>query len=289
MSAVRGEVLLGVVTIVAAAGWVFSKKTLEEFPPFSFLALRFFLAAVVLMLVCWPQLKSVCGRDIFRSVLTGILFGITLLVWVSGLAHTSLVGESAFIVSLSVVVVPIVGRVFFSEKIPFMLFLALMPALMGLAMLTLENAFTLEKAQWFFIAATLGFAIHLNLSSHFVHGIPSLANTTVQLFMVSIVSVIAAAAFERWPDSISASSWMWLLLSAIVATSFRFALQNKALQLISPSHASIIFLLEPVWTVLLSIALLGEMLSPSKWVGCLLIFTALLVYRGPAIIGYLKS
>ncbi len=286
MKAVRGELLLGVVTIVAAAGWVFSKKALEGFPPFSFMTLRFALAAIVLMFLCLPQLLALTRRDVIRSVFTGVVFGFTLMLWVVGLANTSLVGESAFIVSLCVVIVPVIGRLLFSEKIPPTLFFALVPAILGLVLLTLENGFRLEKGQWFFIAAAFGFALYLNLSSHVVSGIPAMVNTTIQLCVVSFVAAIFAFLFESWPGDVPVASWWWLIVSAVVATSFRFVLQNKALQTISPTYASIIFLLEPVWTVLLSVGMLDEVLPLSKMVGCCLIFAALLIFRGQAIIRY---
>ncbi|MFL0811037.1 MAG: DMT family transporter [Agarilytica sp.] len=289
MRPLSGEFLFLCVTILAAAGWVFSKLALEGFPPFIFMAIRFSIAALVLMLFCLPQLHSLSLQQLFRCSVTGVLFGLTLMLWVMGLAHTALVGESAFIVSLSVILVPIVGYLVFSEKIPSILFVSLVPAVAGLALLSLENSFNLERGQWFFVLATFGFALHLNMSSHFVAGISSLANTTVQLVMVAIVSTLGALMFETFPEGVGGVSWMWLLLSAVVATSLRFALQNKALLLIAPSHAAIIFLVEPVWTVLAGVLILGEVLPFSKVMGCCFIFAALLVYRSQAIVSYIKS
>lgn len=289
MKSINGELLFLGVTILAAAGWVLSKLALDGFQPFTFMAVRFFIAAVVLALLCLPQLRSLNKNQIARCALTGLLFGSTLMLWVKGLAHTSLIGESAFIISLAVMLVPVFGFFIFSEKIPAILFVSLVPAIAGLALLTLENKFRLEVGQWYFIAATFGFALHLNMSSHFVKGISSLANTTIQLVMVAIVSMVCALMFENFALAVGGVPWMWLVLSAVVATSLRFAMQNKSLQLISPSHAAIIFLVEPVWTALLGVLMLGEVLSASKLAGCGLIFTALLVYRSKAIVAFVRA
>lgn len=285
----RAEMVLVVVTLIASAGWLFSKNALQELPPFSFLAMRFSLAAMVLALFCLPQLRSLNRAQILRSVVTGVVFGVALLVWIIGLQSTSSIGESAFIVSLTVVVVPIFGRFMFGQSIPMILMVALIPALAGLVFLTADNGFVIESGQRYFLIAILGFSLHLNLSSHFVSQVPSLANTTIQLTMVGFIATVAAGVSEAWPATISSMAWVWLVASALIATSFRFALQNYALKFVLPSYASVIMLLEPIWTIVLGVIFLTEELSANKLMGCVLIFTALLVFRLPMILTWLKS
>ena len=74
-----------------------------------------------------------------------------------------------------------------------------------------------------------------------------------------------------------------MFASAIIATSFRFALQNNALRHASPIHASMIMLLEPIWVAILGVFLLQEFWSSSKLLGCALIFSALFLYRAKAL------
>lgn len=287
MKSYRAEYILILVSLVAAAGWLFSKNAIQEFPPYTFIALRFSIAAAVLALFCLPQLFSLTREQVFRSAATGSSLGFTLLLWVIGLQETSSIGESAFIVSLTVIAVPIIGWILFKETIPFILLIALIPALIGLAFLTIDNGFSIELGQLYFLAATAGFALHFNLSSHFASNIPSLASTTIQLTIVGLISAVVAIFIESWPEA-GAIYWGWLLASAVIATSFRFTLLNYSLQLTTPSHAAMILLLEPIWTALLGAWLLGEMLSNNKILGCTLIFIALLVFRAPTIMNEFK-
>ncbi|MFL0797186.1 MAG: DMT family transporter [Cellvibrionaceae bacterium] len=277
----RAEYVLLIVTIVAASGWLFSKKALGEFQPYSFIALRFSLAAAVLALFCLPQLLSLTRNQVFRAATTGSSLGVTLLFWVIGLQETSSIGESSFIVSLTVIAVPIISWILFSEKIPAILPIALIPALIGLAFLTLDNGFAVETGQLYFLIATAGFALHMNLSSHFASDIPSLASTTIQLIVVGIISGAVAVFLESWPNA-GIQSWAWLMASAVIATSFRFTLLNYALKLTTPSHTAMILLLEPIWTAVLGAWLLSEVLSSNKILGCVLIFIALIVFRLPS-------
>lgn len=284
----KGEYLLVVVTLVAAAGWLFSKNALMSFPSYTFLAWRFSIAAVVLAFFCLPQFRTLNLNEAFRSAATGLVLGLTLLLWVEGIQHTASIGEGAFIVSLSVIVVPIVGRIFFGTAIPVTLVFALLPAMAGLAFLSLDNDFGFEIGQWYFLCANLGLALHLNLSSHFVSGISPALNTTIQLTVVAMVAAVAALLHEAWFIPESTSAWLWLLASAVIATSFRFVMQNSALRLVQPSHAAMIFLLEPIWAAVLGVLFLQEVMSTNKIIGCMFIFTALLVYRWPLVMASLQ-
>ncbi len=279
----QAELSLVLVTIIAAIGWVLSKYALQEFAPFTFISLRFLLAGLVLLALAWPQLAVVSWQQVVRSIATGAVMGCSMLIWVLALQRTEYVGVGAFIISLNVVAVPLIGRLLFRQGISPRLMLALLPALMGLAMISLDDGFGLAPAQWLFVAAMLGFAVHLNLSSTFVRNVPSLLLSALQLLTTGVIAGVAALLSEQWQAGITASGWWILVCSALFATSLRFAIQFKVMQKISASHASMIFLFEPVWTATLSAWVLGERMSTAQLVGCGLILAALLIYRLQAI------
>ncbi len=279
----RAELSLVLVTIIAAIGWVLSKYALQEFAPFTFISLRFLLAGLVLLAIAWPQLGSASWRQITRSVATGAVMGCSMLIWVLALQRTEYVGVGAFIISLNAVAVPLIGRLLFRQVISPHLLLALLPALLGLAMISLDEGFGLAPAQGLFVVAMLGFAVHLNLSSTFVRDVPALLLSALQLLTTGVIAGVAALLLEQWQGGISADAWWILVCSALFATSLRFAIQFKVLQKISASHASMIFLFEPVWTAALSALLLAERMSAFQLIGCALILVALLIYRVQAL------
>ena len=284
--------MLVCVTLVAAAGWVFTKNALIEFPPHIFLALRFSLAAFILACLCSAELKSLNKIQFFRAFGTGMLLGLTLLLWVLALDQSESIGEGAFIVSLTVVFVPLIGRLFFGGKLTYSLFFALIPAISGLALISLQptenNAinFNFEQTHLLFLLSTIGFAVHVLLTGKYGQRIPAMPLATIQLAAIGFVALVSAILTESWPPQIHAVSWFWLLCSAVIATSLRFALQTKALIYLNPSNATMIFMLEPVWVAVLGALFLMERMSASQILGCTLIFSALLVYRAPAFFTY---
>ncbi len=273
------ELSLVLVTVIAAIGWVLSKYALEEFAPFTFISLRFLLAGLVLLALAWPQLATVSHQQVLRSIATGAVMGCSMLIWVLALQRTEYVGVGAFIISLNVVAVPLIGRLLFRQVISPQLLLALVPALLGLAMISLDDGFGLAPAQWLFVVSMLGFAVHLNLSSTYVRHVPALLLSALQLLTTGLIAGVAAILSEQWQSGLSATAWWILLGSALFATSLRFAIQNRVLQKISASHASMVFLFEPVWTAILSGLLLGERMTLPQLGGCALILLALLIYR----------
>jgi drug/metabolite transporter (DMT)-like permease len=286
------ELMLVCVTLVAAAGWVFTKSALKEFPPHTFLAIRFFLAASILAFLCGSELKKMTRIQFYRAFGTGMLLGLTLLMWVVALDQSDSIGEGAFIVSLTVVFVPLIGRLFFGDELTISLLLALVPAISGLALLSIEVtegqsfSFSFERSHVYFLLSTIGFAFHVILTNRYGQKIAAMPLATTQLAAIGLVACISAIMTESWPAEIHPVSWFWLLCSAVIATSLRFALQTKALTYLRPSNATMIFMLEPVWVAMLGALFLTERMTENQMLGCTFIFSALIVYRAPAFITF---
>jgi len=266
-----------------------------EFPPYIFLALRFGLAALILLSLSGSQLLKLDRNKFIQSFGTGILLGLTLLVWVLAIKATKSIGEGAFIVSLTVVLVPLISRIFFGEKLGASLIVALLPAVMGLALLSLRLdesgniLWSLDSTHLLFFISTIGFAFHVIYTARYAKSIPVLALTTIQLLAITFVAILAALIFEQWPAELSQVSWLWLLCSAVIATSLRFALQTKSMVHLNPNHAVMIFMLEPVWTSFLGAWFLDESMEAKQLLGCCLIFCALIIYRAPDMLSMLKE
>jgi drug/metabolite transporter (DMT)-like permease len=70
---------------------------------------------------------------------------------------------------------------------------------------------------------------------------------------------------------------MTVVYCAIFPTVFCFTLQNTFQRYVTPTRAGLIYTLDPVWSLLAGLLVLGEHLKPLEWVGCGLIFLAALL------------
>ena len=161
------DLLLLLVTLLAAGGWIFSKEALQGVAPLSFLGIRFLLAGLLLGALCLPQLTRMSRPQWRLSLAMGLLFAVALMCWINGLFQSDHVGEGAFITSLGVVLVPVVATLIFRDTPEGSTWLALPVAVSGLACLSLNNGFRFEQAQVLFMVAAVMFAVHFNSNLYF--------------------------------------------------------------------------------------------------------------------------
>jgi len=303
----KSDLLLVLVTLLAAMGWMFSKEAVLMMPPLMFMAARFLLAGGVLAIIALPSLFRLSQDQILRSIGVGAVFGIAMTCWIMGLFHGDSMGEGAFLTSLGVVIVPIIARIVFGETQPLSTWLAIPIAVSGLALLSLENGFRPDPGQLYFVAAAFIFALYFTLNTRAANQrtvvnkqgktiekkrVPALPLTAMALLTVGTVTLAESAISEPWAPTLAnpqPTLYMWVLASAVIATAGRFLLQTYAQSLSVHSHGVVILVLEPVWVALFAAGWFGETMGPLQLAGCGLIFAALLVNRWNALSRALKG
>lgn len=304
---VKSDLLLVLVTLLAAISWMFSREAVLLMPPLLFMAIRFLLAGALLTPFAWHQLRRLNRQQVLRSLRVGLVFGIAMSLWVTGLHLTDHVGESAFLVSLGVVLVPVIARVVFNEKPPMSTWLALPVAVTGLAFLSLENGYQPEPGQLFFVLAAVIFALFYTLNTRAANAgshvnrqgetiakqrVPALALTTIALLTVALVTGTLSLIREtpQIPQvDFTALLWLWIVASALIGTAGRFLVQTFAQSLSSHSHGVVILVVEPVWVALIAMGWFSETMTAFQLVGCMLIFAALLINRWQVLRQLLKT
>ncbi|MEI8609532.1 DMT family transporter [Enterovibrio sp. Hal110] len=277
----RASLVLLIVTVLAAWGWIFSKEAIQGLPPFGFIGLRFLLASVCLLPFCIGSLKRVDRGDLVRASGVGSLLSGALLFWIFAMSVSTSLGEGAFIMSLSMLIVPLVAWGLFKQTPPRIFWVSMPIAVAGLALLSLGGVgWQLSPSQIWFLLAAVFLAIHFNVNSRYAKRIPTLVLTCVQLFTTGVIASLVSLCVETWPDMIPPAIWVWFTLSVIVATSLRYLLQTFGQKGANAANAAIIMILEPVWTVVLSVVWYHEAMPAHKIAGCSLILLSLLIYRG---------
>ena len=296
--ATQSDLLLVAVTVIAGISWMFSKESIALMPPVLFMGLRFLLAAAFLACIGDRKLRQLTSEHILRSARVGTVFGVAMLFWVLGLAHSPSMGEGAFLVSLGVLLVPVVARVFFAEPVSRSTWLALPVALLGVALLSLAQGFTLRWGQVFYLLSAIGLAVFFTLNTRAatitvrranmrksaaeLSAVDPLALTIIALSAGGMVMLLASLLIE--PGQFTIVQWSpalfgWLLASAIIGTAARFWLQTYAQSLTTQTSGAVMLILEPIWVALFAAVWFLETLSTLQIIGCMVIFLALLINR----------
>ena len=80
--------ILGI-TVVWGSSFIIMKNITEDIPPYAYLALRFLVAAIILIAVFHRQLKSINLRSIWSGSLVGLTLYAGMMLQVTGLKTTS--------------------------------------------------------------------------------------------------------------------------------------------------------------------------------------------------------
>jgi len=268
------ELLLVLITLIWGATFVVVKEALNDASPMPFIALRFILAGALLLVVLAR------GQIDPKAVAPGMVLG--LFLWLgyagqtSGLVYTT-PSKSAFITGFSVILVPLL-MVFWGFRLRAA---SLASAAFGLAGISLlvspsdSTALGVNRGDLLVLLGSVAFAFHIVLVGVYSRRISFLHLAPVQILTVGVLAVVA------WPFSphaflhgsgrlISA-----LLVTAILATAFAFAVQNWAQEFTPPAHTALIFALEPVFAAITSRLVLGEHLGKRVLMGAGLILAGM--------------
>ena len=303
----KADLLMVLVTLLAAVSWIFSKEAVMQMPPLLFMGIRFLMAGALLALVGWRMMRRLTLDQCKRAVMVGLVFGIAMSFWVTGLHRGTHVGEGAFLTSLAVVLVPVIGTLVFRETPPSSTWLALPVAVAGLALLSLEHGFRPEAGQLYFVLAAAIFALYFSMNTQAANTqtlttrdgavqqrekVPVLALTAMVLLTVGVFTGALSLVLEPWAptfERVSLELAGWVVASAVIGTAARFFVQTWAQSLSNHSHGVVILVIEPIWVALFAAAWFGETMSLQQLGGCALIFTALLVNRWGAVRKLLKA
>lgn len=285
--------LMVLVTLLAAAGWLFSKEAIRELPPAAFIGSRFLLAALLLLPLAWLREPQPTRAQIVRAAGCGILLGASLLLWVTAISQSDALGSGAFIMSVATLMAPLAAWGAFRAKPGRHYWLTLPIAIAGLLLLSSSTHWGGDHPEqtgvslslfWFLAAATT-LGIQLAVHRHFAQSIAPTWLTCIQLAMTGLLGTLLSLLTEQWPEGgISHGIWGWFAASVLIATTLRYWLLTHALSKMTTAHAALMMLLEPVWTLILSTLFYSEPLGGAKLAGAGLVLGALVLYQLPLLL-----
>ncbi len=276
----KGEIMLVMMTILAALGWIFSKNAIMRLPTMGFNSMRFGFAALLFLPFAYPQLKKLTKQQWRNSAIVGLCLLCSISFYCLALKITTELGKGAFISSLSMLVAPIVSRIIFQDTIKKSYLYSFFAALIGLYFLNADiRHMTLGLDVVFFFCSACLAAFQFTMNNRFAKTVPVLSLTTITLGLVGIVHGAYSFLFEAFPERVDPEAWFWLFLSVTLATCIRFLLLTYGQKYSDMASSATIMILEPVWTMILSVWLMGEAFTTNKFIGACLILAALFIYR----------
>ena len=239
-----------------------------------------FLGATVPVLPILYLMRSTRAQmtraSLWAAFFPGLFLTLTLVLQTWGLRFTTAT-KSSFITTLYVVFVPVVERFVFGRSMTAIQVGSVVVALAGTAMIAQLHGFAdLNLGDLLTFLCAIAATFHILAVGHYGRKVrSSIVFNTYQSLWAGLLPLGLAIAIEPLPhDFFGTKPFAGFLILAIGSTFLAFLLQIRAQKLLSPSVASMLFLLESPFAACFAYFLLGERLNASQWLGAALIVAA---------------
>lgn len=274
----RTTLLASLLLLSVTASWgstfFLIRDLLDRVPTLDFLAVRFSIAAVLLVAVAPRALGRLSPASRRHAIVLGGLYGVAQILQTAGLAHTA-ASVSGFITGMYVVATPLFAAVLLRTRINALTWAAVALATAGLGVLTLDG-FSVGYGEALTLVAAMLYALHIVGLGAWSRPEEAMGMSIVQIIVIAVICLVASA-----PDGIvlpgTGRDWLSVLYMAAVAGAFALVAQTWAQAHLAATRCAIIMSMEPVFAAVFAVLLGGESATTRMLGGGALVLAATLV------------
>ncbi|WP_027410515.1 DMT family transporter [Anoxybacteroides tepidamans] len=270
MSQTKANVMLFVVTIFWGSSYLFMKMGLGSVQPFALIAWRFSIAFLLSAFIFRKRLLRIDIKTFKSAVILGTLLFLVFAFVTVGVQSTS-TSHAGFLVSLTVIFVPLFSAVFFKKKPEKRVIVGVFLAMVGIGFLTLNHELVISYGDVMCMLTAVCYAFHIIATEQLTKNVDSLALGVLQLGVCGGLSLVCSLLLEAPAFPSDSASWIAILALSVLCSAIGFVVQTVAQKYTSAAHTGLIFSLEPVFAALFGYLFLGEMLSAKGYVGAALV------------------
>jgi len=291
MKRFRGEAALLLTTLLWGATFAIIKEALHSASPMVFLSFRFSIALLLLLPFVYRSLIKMKAPSIKDGVILGLIYFIGFASQTIGLNYTTAT-KSGFITGTFVVFTPFF-QMLFEKKAPSKgNVIGIILVAVGLIFLSSkENSLAAtfyEIGANFNIGDFFTLICAISYSVYIVYlDIVSKRNDYMPLVFMQIAVTAAGALIFAFIFGVTGLQHQHLtftgqlifalVYTSVIATIITTSLQTRFQKYVTPAKAGIIFSLEPIFAAIAAYYLLFERISDFGLIGCICIFSGLLI------------
>ncbi|MBZ5736790.1 DMT family transporter [Nocardioides mangrovi] len=265
-------VLLGI-TACWGSTFFLIHDLLDRVPAVDFLAVRFSIAGVLLLVVAPKAVVRLSPAARRQAVVLGGVYGVAQILQTLGLAHTP-ASVSGFITGMYVVATPLFAAVLLRNRITGATWLAVLLAFAGLAVLTLDG-FSVGYGEALTFVAAMLYALHIVGLGAWSNARDALGMSILQVVMVAVICLVASAPHGIVLPS-TGRDWLSVVYMAVFPAALALLGQTWAQAHLSATRTAIVMSMEPVFAAFFAVLLGGESLTTRMLLGGVLVLVAML-------------
>ncbi|MEK4129464.1 DMT family transporter [Solibacillus sp. FSL W8-0474] len=262
----KANILMVIVTMFWGISYTFMVMGLEVLEAYNVVALRCLIAFIIAGLIFLPKMLRVNIKTILYASIQGFLLFSVFALSLYGLKTTS-AGNAGFILSLTVVLVPIITSLMERRLPSRAVSFAVVATMIGITILTFNPSLTFQIGDILVAIAALCYSIYIILNSRFTKNVESISYGVYQLGVAGLFGAFFTMMFESPKLPSTSSGWIAILGLGIICTAFCFIAQAVVQQYTSPTHTGLIFSLEPIFAAIFALIFLGEGLTSQLVIG----------------------
>lgn len=278
-----GSFMLLLTSLIWGFAFSFQVEAAKYLQPITINGIRMMLGFLTLLPIAVATKNLVINK---KSAVGGILCGICLFVasilqqlGVGMYSKTeAAAGKSGFISALYIVFVPFLSFALFKIKLKKSILISVALALLGMYLLCVKKGVMLSSADIFILLSAMSYAAHILVVDRFVKVANPLTLSCFQLFVCGLLGITAMFIFETPTIANIKSALFPLVFIGIFSSGIAYTLQLTGQKRITePAAASLLMSLESVFAAISGFLLLGERLTLKEFIGCILVFVAVIL------------
>ena len=277
--------------VIWGLSFVFQTTAMDTIREFTFSGVRMVLAVLVLFpasilsekLSKKPPMSAEEKRQARKTLLTaGVLCGLCLFAGFN-LQQFAFVdtptGKIGFLTAQYMVIVPVLGTIFFHKKIELRIGFSVLLAVFGNFLLCIQKGSlsSFGRGELLSLSCSLFFALQILIVDHYAPRINVISLSCVQFAVAGAMSLACMFLFEHPTVPSILAVTPELLYAGVASSAGAFTLQLYGQKHTDPVLASMLLCLESVFSALFGWLLLHQSLSARELLGCAIMFLAIVL------------
>lgn len=308
------NILLMLAALIWGSAFVAQSVGMDYLGPFSFNCVRSFMGSLVLIPVIWFMDRQKKDGDAGsipaemekenrtakkekenrfarreaapdKKVLLkgGLCCGVILTLSTSlqqiGIQYTT-AGKAGFITALYILIVPLLG-IALGRKVGIKTWIGVGLAVLGMYLLCIKEGFSISYGDFMVLLCALVFSLHILAVDYFSPKVDGIRLSCIQFFVCGCISAFPMVLWERPQLHQILQAWLPLAYAGVLSSGVAYTLQIITQKHLNPTVASLLMSLESVFAALTGWLVLKERLSAKELLGCILVFTAIVLAQLP--------
>lgn len=263
---------------------VITKEILATHSSAFYTSTRFGIAALCFALAFAGHLRRSSWHEVKQGAKLGLLSFAGIAFYVVGLSFTQ-VSKAGFITGLYLVFTPLLSYLLFRTRPTRDHLTGLVIAIAGFALLSYpQTGETINWGDLFVLLAAVAWAAHIAATSAFasagdVRSLAAFQVITVAALAATAFFVLKALGMETMPNPTNRQFILQIGYMAVAVTFVAALMQTWAQSRVNPTHAVILYTLEPVTAAVFAYYWFGEKLGSWRAIGAALILVGVMISR----------